>query len=107
MNGKNGSENKLFSHNEFNINDLWKLLIFSVFATHFAVGCFYASYERHFVKKIQNLFSSIKGVHHQFYQRCFMIEFHRRIMTIGWFYKLALLDFELIFEVKMQEREGV
>ena len=25
----------------------------------------------------------------------------------GWFYKLALLDFELIFEVKMQEREGV
>ena len=26
---------------------------------------------------------------------------------IGWFYKLALLDFELFFEVKMQEREGV
>ena len=26
---------------------------------------------------------------------------------LGWFYKLALLDFELIFEVKMQEREGV
>ena len=26
---------------------------------------------------------------------------------IGWFYKLALLDFELIFEVKMQESEGV
>ena len=25
----------------------------------------------------------------------------------GWFYKLALLDFELIFEVKMQDREGV
>ncbi|MES4921121.1 hypothetical protein ABVC70_04120 [Hoylesella timonensis] len=25
----------------------------------------------------------------------------------GWFYKLALLDFELIFEVKMQESEGV
>ena len=25
----------------------------------------------------------------------------------GWFYKLALLDFELIFEVKMQEGEGV
>ena len=25
----------------------------------------------------------------------------------GWFYKLALLDFVLIFEVKMQESEGV
>ncbi len=25
----------------------------------------------------------------------------------GWFYKLALFDFELIFEVKMQESEGV
>ena len=25
----------------------------------------------------------------------------------GWFYKLALLVFELIFEVKMQESEGV
>ena len=25
----------------------------------------------------------------------------------GWFYKLALLDFDLIFEVKMQESEGV
>ena len=28
-------------------------------------------------------------------------------LLTGWFYKLALLDFELIFEVKMQEREGV
>lgn len=27
--------------------------------------------------------------------------------NLGWFYKLALLDFELIFEVKMQESEGV
>ena len=27
--------------------------------------------------------------------------------TLGWFYKLALLDFELIFEIKMQESEGV
>ncbi len=29
------------------------------------------------------------------------------LLFLGWFYKLALLDFELIFEVKMQEREGV
>ena len=27
--------------------------------------------------------------------------------NLGWFYKLALLDFELIFEVKMQESEGM
>ena len=33
--------------------------------------------------------------------RCVLIFF------LGWFYKLALLDFELIFEVKMQESEGV
>lgn len=30
-----------------------------------------------------------------------------RRQDLGWFYKLALLDFELIFEVKMQESEGV
>ncbi len=29
------------------------------------------------------------------------------LLSKGWFYKLALLDFELIFEVKMQESEGV
>ena len=29
------------------------------------------------------------------------------VLAFGWFYKLALLDFELIFEVKMQESEGV
>ena len=29
------------------------------------------------------------------------------VSSLGWFYKLALLDFELIFEVKMQESEGV
>ena len=33
--------------------------------------------------------------------------FPSRSFFTGWFYKLALLDFELIFEVKMQEREGV
>ena len=29
------------------------------------------------------------------------------LLSKGWFYKLALLDFELFFEVKMQESEGV
>ena len=31
----------------------------------------------------------------------------KKYIFLGWFYKLALLDFELIFEVKMQESEGV
>ena len=42
-----------------------------------------------------------------FVKKCiFIIAFFHKF-TAGWFYKLALLDFELIFEVKMQEREGV
>ncbi len=32
---------------------------------------------------------------------------YRRKVFYDWFYKLALLDFELIFEDKMQESEGV
>lgn len=32
------------------------MLIFRVFATHFEVGDFDESYERHFVKNIQHLF---------------------------------------------------
>ena len=43
--------------NMFNNNELQTSLIFSVFATNFAVSCKYASYERYFVKKIQHLFS--------------------------------------------------
>ena len=38
----------------FNNNGLQTLLIIRIFATHFAVGCFHASYERQFVKKIQH-----------------------------------------------------
>ena len=35
-------------------------------------------------------------------------QFHpKTVRSNGWFYKLALLDFELIFEVKLQESEGV
>jgi len=37
-----------------NINKLQTLLKIRVFATNFAVGCFYANYERRFVKKIQH-----------------------------------------------------
>ena len=68
--------------NTLNNNKLQTSLIFSVFATNFEVGDLYASYERHFVKKIQHLFSLNKAVHHQFYQRYFMIGFHWKIMAI-------------------------
>ena len=42
-------------------------LISRVFATNFAVGCFHASYERLFVKKIQHFISSHVAYHH-FYE---------------------------------------
>ena len=40
--------------NVLNINKLQTSLIFSVFASNFAVGDLYASSERHFVKIIQH-----------------------------------------------------
>ncbi|EFA97747.1 hypothetical protein HMPREF9019_1851 [Hoylesella timonensis CRIS 5C-B1] len=40
--------------NIFNSNRLWNFRIFTVFATNSEVGDLYASYERHFVKKIQH-----------------------------------------------------
>ena len=56
-NGKNRKEKSRYRRNAHNNNELQTSLIFSVFATNFAVGCKYASYERLFVKKIQHLFS--------------------------------------------------
>ena len=55
--GKNRKGNSWNFCNTHNNSELQTSLIFSVFATNFAVGCKYASYERHFVKKIQHLFS--------------------------------------------------
>ena len=52
--GKNTNEKRRHKYNTLNNNKLRKLLKIRVFATNFAVGCFYASYERHFVKKIQH-----------------------------------------------------
>ncbi len=49
------NEKRWFCFNMLNINKLQTLLKFCVFATDFAIGCFYASYERHFVKIIQYL----------------------------------------------------
>ena len=53
-NGKNKQEKRRRRCNIHNNNGLQTLLIIRIFATHFAVGCFHASYERHFVKKIQH-----------------------------------------------------
>ena len=53
----NMKEKRRCKHNTFNNNELWNSLIIRVFATNFAVGCFHASYERLFVKKIQHLFT--------------------------------------------------
>ena len=51
--GKIAKEKRWLNYNTFNNNKLRKSLKIRVFATNFAVGCFHASYERHFVKKIQ------------------------------------------------------
>ncbi|PNP92875.1 hypothetical protein BFS16_10330 [Hoylesella timonensis] len=53
--GKIANEKRSVKRNNLNNNKLRKLLKTFVFATNFAVGCFHASYERHFVKKIQPL----------------------------------------------------
>ena len=59
------------NRNIVNIKQLWILLIFRVFATHFEVGDFHASFERHFVKKIQHLFS-FHAACCQYYSSCFL-----------------------------------
>ena len=46
------------------------MLIFRVFATYFEVGDFHASFEGHFVKKIQHLFS-FHAACCQYYSSCF------------------------------------
>ena len=55
--GKNGNEKRRVKHNAFNTKQLQTSLIIRIFATNFDVGCFHASFERHFVKKIQHYFS--------------------------------------------------
>ena len=53
-NGKIRKEKKPVNDNILNNTELQTLLIIRVFATNFAVGRFYANYERRFVKKIQH-----------------------------------------------------
>ena len=53
-NDKNRKEKRCCKRNMLNNKELQTSLISRVFATNFAVGCFHASYERHFVKIIQH-----------------------------------------------------
>ena len=54
---KNANEKRQLLHNILNNSRLQTSLISRVFATHFEVGGLHASYERHFVKKIQQQLS--------------------------------------------------
>ena len=81
--GKNRKEKKLFYHNTFNNIGLQTSLIIRVFATNFAVGCFHASYERHFVKKIQHLYVLLVA-HHRCYIRYLISVFSCQNITLQW-----------------------
>ena len=54
--GKNGEKKTDDNRNMFHDNALRTSLIFGVFATNNAAGGLHASFERHFVKKIQHFF---------------------------------------------------
>ena len=64
---KNRKEKSWRWCNIHNNNELQNFLITRVLATHFAVGCFYASFERLFVKKIQHLYVLLVA-----YNRCYI-----------------------------------
>ena len=87
--GKNRKEKNWRWCNILNNNELQNFLITRVFATHFAVGCFYASFERLFVKKIQHLFFS-KSAFHSFYIRHDLVVF---LVSISLFNNAATLFF--------------
>ena len=76
-NDKNRQEKRHHERNTFNHNKLQTSLIIRVFATNFDVGCLHASYERHFVKKIQHLFS-FHAAFHLSYKWCFPDAFLNR-----------------------------
>ena len=78
--GKNGKKKKGDNRKMFHDNALRTSLIFGVFVTNSAAGGLHASFERHFVKKIQHLFDE---------------ETHLSLSTsfvplVGWFSCLAL-----------------
>ncbi|PMC11373.1 hypothetical protein CJ232_01075 [Hoylesella timonensis] len=68
--GKKEKKKTRHRYNVFNNNRLQTSLKIRVFATNFAVGCFHASFERLFVKKIQHLFF-FHVAYHPYYLRYF------------------------------------
>ena len=82
-NGKNRQEKRHHERNTFNHNKLQTSLIFRVFATNFALGCLHASYERHFVKKIQYLFA-FHAAFHPSYKWCFPDVFLNIKIILKW-----------------------
>ena len=76
-NGKNRQEKRHHKRNAFNHNKLQTSLLIRIFATNFALGGLHASYERHFVKKIQHLFS-FHAAFHSSYKWCFPDAFLNR-----------------------------
>ena len=76
-NGKKENKKRQLKRNTSNNNVLQTSLITRIFATNFDVGCLHASYEMHFVKKIQLLFS-FHSVYHQTYRCCFTVAFMSR-----------------------------
>ena len=81
--GKNRQEKRRHKRNILNHNKLQTSLIFRVFATNFALGGLHVSYERHFVKKIQHLFS-FHAAFHQTYRWCFPDAFICRKIILKW-----------------------
>ena len=71
---ENRDETKWLERNILNNKMLWNFLIIRVFATNFDVGCFHASFERLFVKKIQHLFF-FHVAYHPYYLRYFFCVF--------------------------------
>ena len=111
-NGKNRNEKRRLKRNNLNNNELRTLLKTCVFSTNFAFGCFHASFERHFVKKIQHYFS-FDAAYTQFLLCCFLkgffccrnvvlkagsINYHRNIIIK--FYEIRFVIFWLLFGSK-------
>ena len=73
-NGKNRNEKSCLKRNILKDNKLQTSLISRVFATNFEVGNLHASFERHFVKKIQHL-RLLYVAYQQFDKCCFLVAF--------------------------------
>ena len=79
----------------FNNNRLQTSLITCVFATNFAVGCFHASFEKHFVKKIQHLIFFLEAYQILEKFRCFFSSYELECDHIAWLFADAKMAFYL------------